>query len=101
MVPRLYGPEAVVASVSRGSCAQTAISADGSAIGSGHSDRAGMAVRAEMGWLPLPGVSRWRQSRAAIEIGPAADPLLSRSGPSRACGERAEVSPRRQDSRSQ
>src|SRR6266508_369793 len=37
-----------------------------------------MAIRAEMGRLPLPGVSRWRPSRVAIEIGSIAHPLFSR-----------------------
>ena len=38
----------------------------------------GLAIRAEVGWLSLPRVSRRRQDRTAIEIGPAAGAVLSR-----------------------
>ena len=39
-----------------------------------------MAIRAQVGRLSLPGVSRRQQGRAAIEIGAAIGPLFSRPG---------------------
>ena len=42
--------------------------------------RPGMAVRAEVGRLPLPRLSRRRDGRAAIEVRQAADALFPRNG---------------------
>src|SRR5262249_15447514 len=58
--------------------AETAHTADGNTVGRRHSDRRRMAVRAEMGWFSLCGISRWRQNFLAIKERSAAGPLFSR-----------------------
>ena len=53
---------------------------DGGPVGRRGAGRARVAIRAEVGRLPLPGVSRRRRDHAAIEIRQAADALFSRRG---------------------
>ena len=69
-------------------CIASAIPADGSPVGRRHPDRRGMAVRAEMGRLPLPRLPRRRQGRAAIEVRPVADALFSGAGRRRCAASR-------------
>src|SRR3954471_3581157 len=65
--------------VDHGSCITSAIPADGSPVGRRHPDRGGMAVRTEVGRLPLSRVPRRQQDRAAVEIGSVADTLFPRT----------------------
>src|ERR1700761_3372676 len=53
--------------------------ADGSTFGRYHSGRRTMALRAEMGWLSLPGFPRRQEGRAAIQVRPLDDALFSGS----------------------
>src|SRR6266446_10357245 len=57
---------------------------DGGAFRRCDSARKRVAVRAEVGRLPLPALPRWRQGRAALEIGRRPHPLFSRTGRCRA-----------------
>ena len=56
-----------------------------------------MAVRAEMGRLPLPALPPGRQGQSPLEIGRRSDPLLSRTGRGRARTESGGVSARRRN----
>src|SRR6185437_3871291 len=58
----------------------TSVSPDGSPVRGRDPARPLVAIRAEMGRLPLPCLPRWRARRAAIEIRSAAHALLSRVG---------------------
>ena len=59
--------------------------------------RAGVAVRAQVGRLPLPRVPRRRRGRAAVQSGPAARPLLPGGGERAARAARLRVRARRRD----
>ncbi len=60
--------------------APPALRPNGSAVGRHHSDRRSMALRAEMGRFPLPRLPRRQESRAAVQIRPLDDALLSGIG---------------------
>src|SRR5262245_65006631 len=53
--------------------------ADGSLVRGRGSEGQELAVRAEMGWFPLPGVSRRQKGRTAIEVRPIPHTLFPRN----------------------
>ena len=60
-------------------------------------ERPGLAVRAQVGRLPLPRLPRRRPDRAAVEERPAAGPLLPGGGRAPARAARPLLRPRRRD----
>ena len=71
----------------------------GGLVGRRDPGRPRVAIRAEMGRLPLPRVSRRRHDRAAIEIRQAADALFPRPGRVGADARRRALRARRRDRR--
>src|SRR5687767_1719698 len=79
---------------------QTAVYADGGTDGRRDTFRGRLALRAEVGRVPLPRVPGRQLRKAAVEVGAAAGAVLPRAGrrPVERSGE--EVRPRRRDYRS-
>src|SRR4029453_18276877 len=71
------------------------LSADGGALGRGRSGRSRMAVRAQVGRLPLPRLPRRERGRAPVEGRRAARPVLPRDGRDGPGGRRAPLRARR------
>ncbi len=91
------GPAASASSACCEPAARAALRADGGAARGRDPERPGLAVRAQVGRVPLPRLPRRRPHRAAVEERPAAGPLLPGGGRAPARAARPRLRARRRD----